>query len=118
MLPVFPSNLAPLPLSGFAIYPDRLLLQGGTPMRVCFCDAAKLNADAYKQFLSLLEQSLGAQRNELAKTDPASVSTLLRVIVLFHRDKPPDQDTGAVLAFGIDNSSSGFLALWPVLRNA
>lgn len=90
-----------MPITGFALYPDRLLLQGGNPSRCCFSQPDQLSPETYKQFLWLLEQALGAKRNDLAQTDPGSILALLRAITLCHADRPRDHFTGAVLALGI-----------------
>jgi hypothetical protein len=91
-----------LPLTGFALYSNnRLLLQGGTPARCSFSQPDQLTADAYQQLLWLLEIALGAQRNELAQTDPSSIRSLLRVITFCHANRERDRFTGAVLALGI-----------------
>jgi hypothetical protein len=92
----------PLPLTGFALFlNDRLLLQGGTPTQLRFCQPDQLSPEAYKQLLWLLEAALGAQRNDLIQTDPGSIRSLLRVLTLCHADRPRDPYTGAVLAHGI-----------------
>ena len=91
-----------LPLTGFALYlNDRLLLQGGTPPRCWFAQPATLRSGAYKPLLWLLEDALGARRNDLAQTDPASIRSLLRVIALCHANRPRNPFTGAILSFGI-----------------
>lgn len=92
----------PLPLTGFALFRhDRLLLQGGTPAQLCFCQPDHLSSEAYKQLLGLLEVALGAQRNDLAQTDPGSIRSLLRVLILCAVPAWRDSFTGAVLAHGI-----------------
>jgi hypothetical protein len=90
-----------IPITGFALYPDRLLLQGGNSSRCSFSQPDQLSPEAYKQFLWLLEDALGANRNDLALTDPTSIRSLLRVITLCHATRPVDRFTGAVLALGI-----------------
>jgi hypothetical protein len=91
-----------LPLTGFALFlNDRLLLQGGTPTQLCFCQPDQLSSEAYRQLLLLLEAALGARHNELAQTDPGSIRSLLRTVTLCHADRPRDPFTGAVLAHGI-----------------
>lgn len=91
-----------LPLTGFALYlNDRLLLQGGTPPRCWFAQPDTLSSEAYKQLIWLLEDALGARRNDLAQTDPASIRSLLRVIALCHANRPRNPFTGAILSFGI-----------------
>lgn len=91
-----------LPLTGFALYlKGRLLLQGGTPPFCCFSQPDQLSCEAYKQLLWLLEDALGAQRNDLAQTDPASIRSLLRVIELCHANRPRNRFTGAILSLGI-----------------
>lgn len=92
----------PLPLTGFALFRhDRLLLQGGMPAQLCFCQPDQLSSDAFKQLLGLLEVALGAQRNDLAQTDPASIRSVLQVIILCAVPAWRDPFTGAVLAHGI-----------------
>ena len=92
----------PLPLTGFALYlNNRLLLQGGTPTQLRFCQPDQLSPQAYKQLLWLLEDALGAQRNDLAQTDPGSIRSLLRVLTLCHVHRPRDPFTGAVVAHGM-----------------
>lgn len=92
----------PLPLTGLAIYNDgTLLLQGGDHQLYCICKADDLAADAYKQMLWLLEEALGAQRNDLAMIDPASFLPLLRVIHLLQRGWETDPIPGAILSVGI-----------------
>lgn len=93
-----------LPLVGFALYENgRLLVQGGShqPLRCNFCRPDQLSSEAYKQLVWLIEDSLGANRNDLAQTDPSSICALLRVIVLCHANRRPDPFTGAVLAWNI-----------------
>ena len=91
-----------LPLTNFALFQDgRLLLQGGMPPSCCFTQPDQLSSEAYKQLLWLLEDALGAQHNELAQTDPASIRSLLRVIVLCYANRPRDRFTGAILSLGI-----------------
>jgi hypothetical protein len=98
-----------LPLSGFALYQNgRLLLQGGTPASCCFCQPDKLSPEAYKQLIWLLEDALGAQRNDLAQTDPASIRSLLTAIALCHANRPCDRFTGAILSRGIEPSPIAF----------
>lgn len=98
-----------LPLTGFALYPKgRLLLQGGTPALCCFCQPDKLSPEAYKQLIWLLEDALGAQRNDLAQTDPASIRSLLTAIALCHANRPGDRFTGAILSLGIEPPSIAF----------
>jgi hypothetical protein len=92
----------PLPLTGLAIYGDgTLLLQGGDHQLYCICKANDLSGDAYKEMLSLLEQALGAQHNDLAMIDPASFLPLLRVIQLLLRGWATDPIPGAILSVGI-----------------
>lgn len=92
-----------LPLTGFALYQRGrlLLLQGGNPTRLSFSEPDQLNAEAYKQLLWLIEEALGARRNELAQTEPSSIRSLLRVIALCLANQPRDRFTGAILARGI-----------------
>lgn len=91
-----------LPLTGFSLYADgSLLLKGGNPTRWIFAQPDQLGAEAFKQFLWLLEDALGAFHNDLAQTDPASIRSLLRVIVLCLADQPRDPLSGAVLAWRI-----------------
>lgn len=93
-----------MPITGFALYPDRLILQGGNPSRCCLCQPDQLSPDAYKQFLWLLEQALGAKRNDLAQTDPSTIHSLLRVIVLCHKNWRPHLFQQAVLAHAMQSS--------------
>jgi len=98
----------PLPLTGFALFlNNRLLLQGGTPTQLRFCQPDQLSPEAYKQLLGLLETALGAQRNDLAQTDPGSIRSLLRVLTLCHAGRPRDPFTGAVVAHGMQLLFSG-----------
>jgi hypothetical protein len=98
-----------LPLTGFALYlKGRLLLQGGTPPVCCFSQPDKLSPGAYKQLIWLLEDALGAQRNDLAQTDPASIRSLLTAIALCHANRPCDRFTGAILSRGIEPSPIAF----------
>lgn len=99
---MFEQHTSPsMPITGFALYPDRLLLQGGNSSRCSFSQPDQLSPDAYKQFLWLLEVALGAKHNDLAQCDPTSIRSLLKVITLCHADRPRDRFTGAVLALGI-----------------
>lgn len=92
-----------LPLTGFALYlTGRLLLQGGTSRTCCFSQPDKLSPEGYKQLIWLLEDALGADRNDLAQTDPASIRSLLLAIALCHAKGPCDRFTGAVLSLGIE----------------
>lgn len=96
-----------LPLTGFALFQSgRLLLQGGKG--ICtFCQPDMLSEHAFKQLLWLLEDSIGADRDALAQTDPGSIKSLLRVIVCLRiqHSQPPDPATGAVLAMSITPKS-------------
>ena len=93
-----------MPITGFALYPDRLILQGGNPSRCCLCQPDHLSPDAYKQFLWLLEQALGGKRNDLVQTDPSAILALLRVIVLCHKNWRPHLFQQAVLVHGIQST--------------
>lgn len=106
-----------LPLTGFALFADgRLLLQGGNLPRGCFSRPDQLGADAYRQFIWLLERALGANRNYLAQTDPDSIQSLLRVIILTLADRPRDRFTGAVLALGITPNQPNVIYAQPFRR--
>ena len=112
-----------LPLTGFSLYADgSLILKGGNPTRWIIAQPDQLDAEAFRQFLWLLEDALGAFHNDLAQTDPESIRSLLRVIVLCLADQPRDPLSVAVLAWRVhptpsdDAEQSGRRLLSPVAR--
>jgi hypothetical protein len=115
---------AHLPLTGFSLFADgSLLLKGGNPNQWIICQPDQLSPDAFKQFLWLLEDALGGFHNDLAQTDPASIRSLLRVIVLCLATQPRDPQSGAVLTWRLHSNptlsadeSSGRRLLKPVAR--
>ena len=89
------------PITGFALFADGSLhLQRGYgPQQLQPCCPDQLPANDFKSLLWVIEAALGASHNELQKTEPDSIHSLLRVMALCHANRPRDPMTGAVVVW-------------------